>query len=179
MHEKQCVSISRVSAFTVLEFPRCFDRYAHIHVYIYMYVCIYVHSWWQRQMMHIKRSETRTRSPAGNNALMSRRRSDYGGFTLVIVISQRARVATLSFLSFHLEKLCARLNGNIFFLRFLLRLFRYNLLFRCLQLLQKLQLHVVEYSIDTSNYISRFLVRVEMDSHVRICQVSIRAWVCN
>lgn len=43
-------------------------------------------------MMHIKRSETR--SPTGNNALMSRRRSDYGGFTLVIVISQRARVAT-------------------------------------------------------------------------------------
>lgn len=142
MHEKQCVSISRVSAFTVLEFPRCFDRYAHI----YVYVCIYVHSWRQRQMMHIKRSETRTRSPAGNNALMSRRRSDYGGFTLVIVISQRARVATLSFLSFHLEKLCARLNGNIFFLRFLLRPFRYNLLFRCLQLLQKLQLRVVKYS---------------------------------
>ena len=108
---------------------------AYTRIYIYMYVCIYVHSWWQRQMMHIKRSETRTRSPAGNNALMSRRRSDYGGFTLVIVISQRARVATLSFLSFHLEKLCARLNGNIFFLRFLLRLFRYNLLFRCLQLL--------------------------------------------
>lgn len=43
-------------------------------------------------MMHIKRSETR--SPTGNNALMSRRRSDYGGFTLVIVISRRARVAT-------------------------------------------------------------------------------------
>lgn len=86
MHAKQCVSISRVSAFTVLEFPRCFDRYAHAHI------CIYI-SWRQRQMMHIKRSETRTRSPTGNNALMSRRRSDYGGFTLVIVISRRARVA--------------------------------------------------------------------------------------
>lgn len=58
----------------------------------YTYICIYI-SWRQRQMMHIKRSETRTRSPTGNNALMSRRRSDYGGFTLVIVISRRARVA--------------------------------------------------------------------------------------
>lgn len=44
-------------------------------------------------MMHIKRSETRTRS--SNNALMSRRRSDYREFTLVIVIvSRTARVAT-------------------------------------------------------------------------------------
>lgn len=35
MHAKQCVSISRVSAFAVLEFPRCFDRYAHTYIYIY------------------------------------------------------------------------------------------------------------------------------------------------
>lgn len=38
MHAKQCVSISRVSAFTVLEFPRCFDRYAHAHIHVHVYI---------------------------------------------------------------------------------------------------------------------------------------------
>ena len=47
-------------------------------------------------MMHIKNTEWNSALLAAwrNNALMSRRRSDYGGFTLVIVISQRTRVAT-------------------------------------------------------------------------------------
>ena len=66
---------------SAVEFPRCFDRYTRGN---------------SAAMMHIKNTEWNSALLAAwrNNALMSRRRSDYGGFTLVIVISQRTRVAT-------------------------------------------------------------------------------------